>query len=333
MEDLKGKSITGITDVDKEQIELILELSRSLKLELKSGKAHELLKNKSLGGIFESPSTRTSVSFETAMTQLGGHMLWLDASRLWVGEAEEEDWHDTIKTLDRYLDGIAYRAIRRERLDSAASYAAIPVINASCPVEHPCQAFADVMTMKEKKGDVKNLKVALCWGYRTANPPAGLTNSTMLMAGKLGFNLTIACPEGFDPDMNIKKLSDHAAEKSGGKINIVRSYEEAVKDADFINVYSWVSPEVFAKGLETHFKGDPEFQEKKGKLKDKWMVSKKVVDMAKKDAMVMHCMPISRNTEVSDEVLNSDKSIIFDEAENRLHTEKAILALTMGGYR
>lgn len=333
MDNLKGKSIAGITDVDKEQIEFILEVSRMLKRELKTGRPHRLLEGKSLGGIFETPSTRTSVSFETAMMQLGGHMLWLDQNRLWVGEAAEEDWRDTIKTLERYLDGIAYRSVRRDRLDSAVDYSGIPVINASCPVEHPCQAFADVLTMQEKKGRVKDLKVALCWGYRTANPPAGLTNSTMLMAGKLGFQLSIACPEGFDPDMNIKKLADGAAEMSGGNVEIVRSYEEAVKDADFINVYSWVSPEVFAKGLETHFQGDPEFQEKKAKLKDSWIVDKKVVGMAKKDARVMHCMPISRNTEVTDEVLNSDKSIIFDEAENRLHTEKALLALTMGGYR
>ncbi len=333
MEDLKGKSISGITDVDKEQIELILEVSRDLKKELKQGKPHRLLEGKSLGGIFESPSTRTSVSFETAMMQLGGHMLWLDQNRLWVGEAAEEDWRDTIKTLSRYLDGIAYRAIRRERVDSAVEYADIPVINASCPVEHPCQAFADVLTMQERKGRVQDLKVAMCWGYRSANPPAGLVNSTMLMAGKLGFRLSIACPEGFDPDANIKSLADQAASLSGGQIEIVRSYEEAVTDADFINVYSWVSPEVFARGLETHFQGDPEFAEEKAKLKDKWMVDMSIVNQAKKDVNVMHCMPISRNTEVTDEVLNSEKSIIFDEAENRLHTEKAILALTMGGYR
>jgi ornithine carbamoyltransferase len=333
MESLKGKSILGITDVDKEQIEFILEVSAMLKRELKVGKPHRLLESKSLGGIFETPSTRTSVSFETAMMQLGGHMLWLDQHRLWVGEAAEEDWRDTIKTLDRFLDGIAYRTVRRDRLESAAEYASIPVINASCPVEHPCQAFGDVLTMQEKKGPMRNQKVALCWGYRSANPPAGLPNSTMLMAGKLGFDLAIACPEGFDPDDKIKALAEKEAEKTGGNINIVRSYEEAVKDADFINVYSWVSPEVFAKGLETHFQGDPEFQEKKNQLKDKWIVDKKVVDMAKNNANVMHCMPISRNTEITDEVLNSDKSIIFDEAENRLHTEKAMLAVTMGGYR
>ncbi|MBN2050276.1 MAG: hypothetical protein JW760_07525 [Spirochaetales bacterium] len=334
MRDLKGRDIKGIADFDKEEIEFTIEVSRELKRMLKMGMPHKLLEGKSLGGIFESPSTRTSISFETAMMQLGGHMLWLDQSRLWVGEAAEEDWRDTILTIDRYLDGIAYRAIRRDRLEAAAEYASIPLLNASCPVEHPCQAFADVMTMMEKKGPVKGAKVALLWGYRSANPPAGLTNSTMLMAGKLGFDLEIACPEGFEPDMNLKALADKAAKESGGSVKIVRSYEEAAKNADFINVYSWVSPEVFAKGLETHFQGDPEFQAQKDKLGDgSWCVTKKVVEMARKDALVMHCMPISRNNEVTDEVLNSPQSIIFDEAENRLHTEKGLLALLMGGYR
>ena len=133
--------------------------------------------------------------------------------------------------------------------------------------------------------------------------------------------------------MEVKTAADREAEFSGGNIKLVRSYEEAVKDADFINIYSWVSPEVFAKGLETHFQGDPEFQERKAKLKERWCVDRKVVEMAKKDVHVMHCMHISRNTEVTDEVLNSPASIIFDVAENRLHTEKAILALLMGGYR
>ena len=184
MKDLKGRDLKGIADFTKEEIEYTLEVAKLLKQELKIGKPHRLLEGKSLGGVFETPSTRTSISFETAMTQLGGHMLWLDQNRLWVGEAAEEDWHDTVKTLSRYLDGIAYRAVRRDRLESAAEYADIPLINASCPVEHPCQAFADLMAMTEKKGPVQKAKIAFCWGYRTANPPAGLTNSTMLSAGK-----------------------------------------------------------------------------------------------------------------------------------------------------
>jgi ornithine carbamoyltransferase len=333
MNSLKGRDLKGIGDFTREEIEFTIELSRLLKLEQKMGKPHKLLDGKTLAGIFETPSTRTSISFETAMTQLGGHMIYLSEQRMWVGQAAEEDWHDTIMTIDRYVDAIAHRAITRESLVTAAELATIPVINASCPVEHPCQAFADVMTMMEKKGPVQKSRVALCWGYRTANPPAGLTNSLMLMAGKLGFELVVACPEGFDPDMTIKAGADRDAAMNGGSVKIVRSYEEAVKEADFVSVYSWVSPEVFAKGLETHFKGDPEFAESKKKLKKDWCVSKKTMSMAPKDCQVMHCLPVSRNNEVTDEVLNSPQSIIFDEAENRLHTEKALLALLMGGYR
>jgi len=331
MRKLKGRDFLGINNFDAEEIQFMINVAERFKEDRRIGKSHRLLEGKTLGGIFETPSTRTSTSFETAMTHLGGHMMWLGQDRLWVGEAAEEDWHDTIKTIDRYVDGIAYRPVGRERLDSAAKYAEVPVINASCPIEHPTQALADVMVMQEHKGDLKGCKVAFLWGYRVANPPAGLTNSIMLMAGKFGFNLTIACPEGFDPDMNIKEIADKEAQFTNGSIEIVRSYEEAVKGADFINIYSWVSPEVFAEGLKTHFQGNPEFEKKKAKFKDEWCVTKKIVDMAKKDVNVMHCLPVSRNFEVTSEVLDSPNSIIFDEAENRLHTIKAILAILLGG--
>ena len=211
MSDLKGRDLKGIADVSKEEIECILEVSKLLKLEQKMGRPHRLLEGKTLAGIFETPSTRTSISFETAMTQLGGHMIYLSEHRMWVGLAAEEDWHDTIMTIDRYVDAIAHRAVTRPSLEKAAELATIPLINASCPVEHPCQAFADVMTMQEKKGSLQKAKVAFCWGYRTANPPAGLDQLPMLMAGKLGFDMVIACPEGFEPDMGSRPSADKAA--------------------------------------------------------------------------------------------------------------------------
>ena len=331
MRKLKGRDFLSISNFTAEEIQFMINVAKRFKEDRRIGKLHRLLEGKTLAGIFETPSTRTSTSFETAMTHLGGHMMWLGQDRLWVGEAAEEDWHDTIKTLDRMVDGIAYRPVGRARLDSAAKYAEVPVINASCPIEHPTQALADAMVMQEHKGELKACKVAFLWGYRVANPPAGLTNSTMLMAGKFGFDLTIACPEGFDPDMNIKKIADAQGELTGSKINIVRSYEEAVKDADFINIYSWVSPEVFAEGLKTHFQGNPEFEKKKTKLKDEWCITKNIVDMAKKDVNVMHCLPVSRNFEVTNEVLDAPNSIIFDEAENRMHSIEAILAILLGG--
>lgn len=331
MRKLKGRDLKGITDLTADEIRMLIQIAKRFKEDRRIGKSHRVLEGKSLAGIFETPSTRTSCSFETAMTHLGGHMMWLDQHRLWVGEAAEEDWHDTIKTIDRYVDGIAYRTVRRDRLESATEYADVPLINASCPIEHPTQSLADIMAMEEHKGPVKGCKVALLWGYRTANPPAGLPNSTMLMAGKLGFDVTIACPEGFDPDIEYQNMAKEAGKISGGNIKIVRSYEEAVKDADFINVYSWVSPEVFAEGLKTNFQGTPEFREKKTKLKDKWCVTKEIVEMAKKDANIMHCLPVARNSEVTSEVLDSPQSIIFDEAENRLHTIEALLAVLLGG--
>jgi len=334
MSHLKGRDLKGIMDVNRDEVELILDVAKELKREQKLGRAHRLLEGMSLGGIFETPSTRTSISFETAMTHLGGHMIWLDSSRLWVGDAAEEDWRDTVKTMDRYLDGVAYRVgAARERLDKAAEYAEIPIINASCPVEHPCQAFADLLTMREKKGNTKGAKVAFMWGYRDANPPAGLTNSLMMMAGTMGFDISVACPPGYEPHPDYMKEAKIRAEVSGGSVEVVRDYESAAKDADYINVYSWVSPDVWAKSVANNFQADPEFQAEKLKLKKDWCVTQDVVNMAKDDVMVMHPMPIARDEEITNEVLESDKCIIYDVAENRLHTEKAILALLLGGYR
>lgn len=330
MRQLKGRDFIDIKDFTGEEIEFILEVAAELKRDFKTGRPHDLLRGKSLAGIFATQSTRTSCSFETAMTALGGHMLWLDKNRIWSGSAGAENWHDTIKTITRYVQGIAYRPVSRELLEQTVELASVPVINASCPVEHPTQALADILTMKEHGGgSVKGAKVAFCWGYGELNPPCGLPNSTMEMAAKLGFDVTIACPEGMDPDPNYIARCTANAPLNGGKVSIVRSYEEATKDADFINVYSWVSPDVFAIGPETGYRGTDEFAAYKATLKD-WCVTQKVVETAPKSVKVMHCLPAARNEEVTDEVLDGPHSIIFDEAENRMHTIKALLALLLG---
>lgn len=331
MRKLKGRDVLGVTDLTAEEIQFVVDVAKRFKEDRRLGVPHKVLEDKAIAGIFETPSTRTSISFESAMTHMGGHMMWLGQDRLWTGDAAEENWFDTIKTVDRYVDGIAFRTVNREKLDAAAKYADVPVINASCPVEHPTQALADVQAMQEHQGNLKGKKVAFLWGYRAANPPAGLTNSTLLMGGKLGFDVTVACPEGYDPDGRYVEMAKEAAKLTGAKIEIVRSYEEAVKDADFINVYSWVSPEVFAEGLKTHFQGDPEFSKRKAELKKEWCVTQDIVNMAKPTCNVMHCLPVSRNEEVTSEVLDSPQSIIFDEAENRMHTIKALLAVLVGG--
>ncbi|MDR1801874.1 MAG: ornithine carbamoyltransferase [Lachnospiraceae bacterium] len=329
MRPLKGRSLLGINELTAEEILFILETAKDLKVALKEGRPHEYLRGKSLAGIFGTQSTRTSCSFETGMTHLGGHMMWLGRDRIWSGSAGAENWHDTIKTITRYVNGIAHRPVTREQLEETEALSTVPVINASCPVEHPTQSFADVLTMQEHGGGtVKGAKVAFLWGYGELNPPAGLTNSTLVMAAKMGFNLSIACPDGMDPDPRYIQWAKEESELTGSKIEIVRSYEEATKDADFINVYSWVSPEIFAEGPETGYRGNPEFAKYKQTLHD-WCVTKKVVDTAPKHVKVMHCLPAARNEEVTDEVLDGDNSIIFDEAENRLHTIKALLTLLL----
>ena len=329
MRPLKGKSILGINELSVDEIEFILSVSHDFKRKWRCGEMHEYLRGKSLAGVFNTQSTRTSCSFETAMTSLGGHMLWLDKNRIWSGDAGAENWHDTVKTLTRYVHGIAHRPVTREMLEETASLATVPVINASCPVEHPTQAFADIMTMQEYGGgSVKGAKVAFCWGYGELNPPAGLTNSTLAMATRLGFDVTIACPEGMDPDPRYVKEAMDGQKDAGNKIEIVHSYEEATKDADFINVYGWVSPEIFAEGPATGYRGNPEFAAYKHTLKH-WCVDEKVVSSAPKRVKVMHCLPAARGEEVTDGVLDGPNSIIFDEAENRMHTIKALLALLM----
>jgi ornithine carbamoyltransferase len=330
MRDLKGKSILGINELTADEIQFILETSHNFKRKWKTGQPHEYLRGKSLAGIFATQSTRTSCSFETAMTALGGHMLWLDQNRIWSGNAGAENWHDTIKTLTRYVNGIAYRPVTRELLEETERLASVPVINASCPVEHPTQAFADVMTMQEHGGGtVKGAKVAFLWGYGELNPPCGLPNSTLAMATRMGFDVSIACPEGMDPDSAYINAAKAEAGVAGSKIEIVRSYEEATKNADFINVYSWVSPEIFAEGPATGYRGNPEFAKYKSTLKN-WCVTQDVVNTAPKGVKVMHCLPAARNEEATDEVLDGPNSIIFDEAENRMHTIKALLALLLG---
>jgi ornithine carbamoyltransferase len=329
MRPFKGRSILGINELSADEIEFILSVSHDFKRKWRCGELHEYLRGKSLAGVFNTQSTRTSCSFETAMTALGGHMLWLDKNRIWSGDAGAENWHDTVKTLTRYVHGIAHRPVTREMLEETASLATVPVINASCPVEHPTQAFADVMTMQEYGGgSVKGAKVAFCWGYGELNPPAGLTNSTLAMATRLGFDVTIACPEGMDPDPRYVKEAMDGQADAGNKIEIVHSYEEATKDADFINVYGWVSPEIFAEGPATGYRGNPEFAAYKHTLKN-WCVDEKVVSSAPKRVKVMHCLPAARGEEVTDGVLDGPNSIIFDEAENRMHTMKALLALLL----
>ena len=323
-----------LKDYTTDEMYLIWETTADLKRRQKRGESLDLLKNKVLAMFFEIPSTRTSVSFETAMAQLGGHAIYLAPGRTWIGI--EESWADAMKVIGRYADAIVARLMEHSLLVNIADWVDIPVINGSDDWEHPCQALTDFYTVFERKRRLEGLKYTICWGWRHSNAPIGLVHSSLYVASRMGVDFVIACPEGYDPDKEVLEFAKCEAEKSGGSIEIVRSIEEAVDGADVINIYSWTPPEIFRKGIETYragkgFTAPAPHLEKPDEYK-KWKVTVDHVKMAKKSAITMHCMPVARGEECEDEVVDGPWSVMFDEAENRLHVQKAILALLIGGY-
>ena len=265
------------------------------------------------------------------MTQLGGHAQYLFMERIWADKANET-WEDTIGVIGRYANGIIARVPTQAELEEAALYSHVPVINGSTDYEHPCQAMTDFQTAIEKKGKLEGLKYVMCWGWRPATPPMGLVNSSMFIASKTGVNFTLACPEGYEPEEDILSQVRTDAKISGATINVVNDMKEAVKGADVINVYSYVPPRIFREKFKAEGglapKGKAPHIDEPEKYKQ-WMVTDEIVNLAKPDVSVMHCMPAARDQEVTSAVLSGPKSCILDEAENRLHVQKAILALLM----
>jgi ornithine carbamoyltransferase len=333
MAKFQQRDLVSLRDYTLEDLTTIWETSWDLKRMDKRGQRPDILKNKTLAMIFNMPSTRTSISFETAMTQLGGHAQYLFPDRIWASKANET-WADTIGTIGRYADGVVARVSSSAELHQAAELIDIPVVNASTAEEHPCQALADFMTIQEKKGDVKNLKYVFTWAWRPASPPMGLPNSSLYIASRLGANFVLACPEGYDPEPEIWERAQKEAANSGASLEIVHDMQEAVKDADIVNVYCWASPEVFKnkfkdtddlapQGKAPHILEPEKYQG--------WIVNDELMAFANKDANVMHCMPAARDQEVTSKVLDGPQSVILDQAENRLHVQKGVLALLMGG--
>lgn len=316
---LKGRDLVSLENYSREEIEFLFDVGMALKRKQKIGEPHRLLRDKTLGMIFETPSTRTSISFETAMTQLGGHAQYLSQERMWLGK--EETIEDTGSVLSRYVDGVIARTQSHQDLLDLAEYASIPVINASTGYGHPCQALADFMTVKEKKGNLDDLKYATVWGWHDANAPMGLVNSTLYTASAFEVDYTVACPEGYEPTDEVISTAKERAEVSGSDISIGNDREKAVEEADVINVYMWAPPEIYEKGIKEesspHLQNPEDYKQ--------WQVNQDLVERAKDDAIVMHCMPAGRGQEVTAEVLDGPQSVILDEAENRLHIQKGIL--------
>jgi ornithine carbamoyltransferase len=274
---------------------------------LKKGalKDSDPLKGKTLAMIFEKASTRTRVSFEVAMTQLGGHAIYLGTKDIQIGRGETIS--DTAKVLSRMVDCIMYRAFKHEVMLELANSATVPVISALDELEHPCQAVADLMTIKEQKGKFKGLRLAY------VGDGNNVCNSLMLGAAMVGINFVAACPKGYEPDSKLTKQAERLAKKSGGSVKVIENPVEAASKADVLYTDTWVS-----MGMED------ETHERERVFKP-YQLNSELLKKAKRDCMVLHCLPAHRGLEITDEVMDGPRSFIFDQSENRLHTEKAIL--------
>lgn len=307
---LKGKDMLSIHDLSVEEVQEILALAAELKAKQKAGIEHHLLKGKTLGMIFEKSSTRTRVSFETGMYQLGGQALFLSSRDLQLGRGEPIK--DTARVLSRYLDGIMIRTFGHDRVEELAEYASIPVINALTDLLHPCQVLTDLLTIREHKGkELKGLKMAY------VGDGNNMTNSYMYGCAKVGMTFVAATPEDYRPDEVVMKNAIADAKSTGASITLVTDPKEAVKDADIIVTDTWASM------------GQEDEHDARKKIFAPYQVNQELLNGADKRAIVMHCLPAYRGEEITEDVFEANANVIFDEAENRLHTQKAIMALTM----
>ncbi|HUV03499.1 MAG TPA: ornithine carbamoyltransferase [Armatimonadota bacterium] len=307
---LRGRDLLSIRDLSGEEVWEIFRTARWLKSRtLQEQVELPLLAGKTLAMIFEKPSLRTRVTFETGMTQLGGHAIYLQPSDIRLGERETVA--DAARNLERWVQGIMARTFAHKTVLDLAKYANIPVINGLSDLEHPCQALADFFTVYEKKDNLTGIKLAY------VGDGCNTCHSLALLAAKVGANMTVGCPEGYEPDTAILTSARRDAKETGASISIVNDPFEAVQGANVIYTDVWAS-----MGFEDeHEKRVPVFQP--------FQVNQKLVDAAADDVIVMHCLPARRGEEITDEVIDGPRSVVLDEAENRLHVQKAIMALLM----
>ena len=304
------KDLLRVGDLNREEIEELLDLSQKLKARQKDGQKVTPLLGKTLGLIFEKSSTRTRVSFEVGMYQLGGQSLFLSSKDLQIGRGETIP--DTARVLSRYLDGLVIRTFGHEIVEEMARHATIPIINGLTDRHHPCQVLADLLTIQEKKQRLQGLKISY------VGDGNNMANSWLEGAAKLGLHLTLACPPGYEPDRETYQEALKEAAKSGAKIVITHDPRVAAEDADVLYTDVWAS-----MGQE---------QEHKERLSafQGFQLNRPLLRLAKPEVLVMHCLPAHRGEEITDEVLDGPHSIVWDQAENRLHLQKAILVKWMG---
>ncbi len=304
------KDFISLHDCSQEEVSALLELALKLKKEQKAGIAHPILKGKTLGMIFTKSSTRTRVSFEVGMVQLGGYPMFLSSHDIQLGRGESI--YDTAKVLERFLDGIMIRTFAHQDVLDLAEYADIPVINALTDLLHPCQVLADLQTVYEHKGKLEGLKLAYIGDGNN------MAHSLMYGCAKMKLDCAIATPSGYQCAPAVVAAAKEDFRKSGTKLLLTEDPKEAIKDADVVYTDTWVS-----MGMESE-------KEERIKVFMPYQVNSELMSHAKDDAIFLHCLPAYRGYEVTAEVIDGKQSVIFDEAENRLHAQKAVMAALMG---
>lgn len=300
------KHLLKLLDLSKEEITELLDLADKLKFENKHGIEHHLLKGKTLGMIFQKSSTRTRVSFETGMVQLGGYPLFLSSNDLQIGRGEPVQ--DTARVLSRYLDGIMIRTFAQQEVEDLAEYGSIPIINGLTDFCHPCQVLADLQTIREHKGSFDGLK--MCYIGDGNN----MANSLIVGGLKVGMQVAVACPKGYEPDEQVLAF----AKEQGGFI-LTEDPKQAAQDADVLFTDVWAS-----MGQEG------EAEKRRAVFEGIYQINDELLAAAHPDAMVQHCLPAHRGEEITAEVFEAHAQEIFDEAENRLHAQKAVLVKLLG---
>ncbi len=306
---IKGRDFISLHDFTSREINAMLEVGLGLKKQQKKGIAHHVLAGKTLGMIFQKSSTRTRVAFEVGMYQLGGHALFLSPRDIQLGRGETIK--DTALVLSRMLDGIMIRTFDHEEVLELAKYASIPVINGLTDLLHPTQVIGDLMTILEHKGGLQGVKLAY------VGDGNNVAHSLLFGGAKVGMEVVVATPPGFKPNEKIVELAMEDAKETGAKISVVEDPFAAVAGADVVYTDVWASM------------GQEDQAEEKEKQFTDYQVNSKLLAVAHKDAIVLHCLPAKRGKEITDEVMDGKQSVVFDEAENRLHAHKAIMAMVM----
>ena len=305
---LNSKDLLSLKDLSKEEILSILDLSKDLKRDLKNGKPSQLLNGITLAMIFQKPSTRTRLSFETGIVQLGGTAIYLSSTDLQLARGESIE--DTARTLSLYVDMIMARVYAHSDVEKLAAYSSVPVINGLSDTFHPCQILADLLTIQENKKTFNGLKVA--WVGDGNN----VCNDLILGCSKIGINISIACPRGFEPNETVLNVARQESFKSSTELSLTDDPLRAVQDADVVATDTFIS-----------IGRDEERQQREEIFLPRYQVNYDLLRSAKQDCIFMHCLPASRGREVTSEVIDGKASVVWDQAENRLHVQKALMCM------